>query len=398
MRRLLPLVLAAAPIALPAATATEVLAAIDGGLPAEELADREQAVRAKAIAAALADAKLDLDAAGRKELRAALGEAWLDAGRLDEAERELVAVAADAAADPAVRERAGLAWVAARQRRSETSPAGKEPPPIVESIAVLGDPCPPRVRARALTADAQRLLAAARPAPGSTAPVVAPAVLAGFDEALALLAGLEPDERVPVYTLRLLAMEAAGAKPEEVMAWLRARQADPAAALVAESALTGNQQMVGRTAPALKGRRLDAAGGEFDLATLRGRPVLIEFFATWCKPCVALAPAVAGLADRLGRRGLQTVGVSLDTKDSLPQLPAWIAQHGIAYPILGDGLGWDTEIDDIWHVDAIPALILVGPDGTVLATDLVGSTVEETVQAVEKAVAPLLGKPAAVVP
>jgi hypothetical protein len=54
---------------------------------------------------------------------------------------------------------------------------------------------------------------------------------------------------------------------------------------------------------------------------------------------------------------------------------------GITYPVLGEGLGWDSEIDDAWHVEGIPAVVLVGADGKVLAVeqDLLGGTVDEMV-------------------
>ena len=153
------------------------------------------------------------------------------------------------------------------------------------------------------------------------------------------------------------------------------------------SALTAGEKLVGQPAPALKMKRVDGVDAELDLSTYKGKPVLIDFFATWCKPCAGVAPIVAAAAKQLADKGVVTIGVTLDTKDSLPNLAGWITKNGIAYPVVGDGLGWDSEVDDAWHVDGIPAMILVAPDGTVAATELLGATVEETVHNVEAALA-----------
>ncbi|HEX3135930.1 MAG TPA: TlpA disulfide reductase family protein [Planctomycetota bacterium] len=131
----------------------------------------------------------------------------------------------------------------------------------------------------------------------------------------------------------------------------------------------------------MKLKRVDGQEGEIDLASFAGKPVLIDFFATWCKPCETVAPIIASAAVKLKEQGVLTIGVTLDTKQTLPNLPAFIAKMGITYPVLGEGLGWDSEVDDAWHVDGIPAAVLVSADGKVLAVeqDLIGATVDETV-------------------
>jgi thiol-disulfide isomerase/thioredoxin len=248
------------------------------------------------------------------------------------------------------------------------------------------------VQAHHAVAGAELLLAGLPP--GQDPPPEARAALDLCDRALTLLAGQPPAERVPVYLLRLTAMERLGAKGPEVQAWIQGRQQDPAAAEVAAaSASTALGRLVGQPAPPLKGKRLDAAGGDFDLAAYRGRPVLIDWFATWCAPCRELAPTIAAFAQAHPR--LAVVSVSLDNKDSLPELPRFLARHGMTWPVVGDGLGWDTEADDAWHVDAIPSLILVAPDGTVAATDLVGDTPDFTTANIEKALARFAAKPQA---
>ncbi len=355
-----------------AATVPDLLHTV-GETVKEENDEPGNAARAKAIAGLFKE-ELGLSKGELLDLRLALAGAWLDAGKLAESRSELATVLAAKEASPAQRENAGLTQVAVWQAEWKLAEKPAEMPSALAALAPLGD-LGKRVTARAHSAEAQRLLAVKQP----------DGVLAHYDQALDLLKEQPPAERVPLYALRLLAMEELGQKPDEVQAWLQGRVADPAAAQVLASALTAGEKLVGQPAPALKMKRVDGSDAEINLATFKGKPVLIDFFATWCKPCASVAPIVAAVAKKLAEKGVVTIGITLDTKDSLPNLAGWIAKNGIDYPVVGDGLGWDSEVDDAWHVDGIPALILVAADGTIAANDLMGATVEETVRNIEAA-------------
>ncbi len=376
-------VLLAAAALLRAASASDVLAVADASLTEVQREEPGSTARAEAIAAALEGA--DLPPIERLTVRLALAESWLDGHQPLRCAEIAAAVMKDAALTDPLRERAALARAAAARallRDGSREAAIAE----LDALAAAGE-AGPRAAAHLHIARAELGMALN----DERKPSDIPAALTALDAALALLKDVPPAERIPVYLLRLTTMERGGAKPPEVLAWIQARVADPAAAEVAASAITAGDRMVGQPAPALKAPRLDKPGQPFDLAALRGKPVLVDFFASWCAPCAAVAPAVARFAAQ--HPDIHIIGVSLDNPQTMGDLPAFLAKHAITWPVVGESLGWDGELDDAWRVDGIPSLILVNADGTVAANELVGGTTQETFDKLEEAMR-ALPKPA----
>jgi thiol-disulfide isomerase/thioredoxin len=124
---------------------------------------------------------------------------------------------------------------------------------------------------------------------------------------------------------------------------------------------------------ALEGTLLD--GTAFDHTGLAGKVVLIDFWATWCGPCVAEIPRVRDAYDRYHDRGFAVVGVSLD--EDREALEAFVVEKEIPWPIIVDARNDSGGLADRYGVTAIPTMILVGRDGAVLSTEARGRRLEE---------------------
>lgn len=131
-------------------------------------------------------------------------------------------------------------------------------------------------------------------------------------------------------------------------------------------------------------------GQPFELKALRGKVVLVDFWATWCGPCVAELPNVRRVYDRYHADGFEVVGVSLD--NSRQQLDDYVRQKDIPWPqiIFEDepSLGWNNPLARRYEITGIPAMFLIDRDGHVVAHDEVRGP------GLEPAVARLLGKTA----
>src|SRR5688572_18737182 len=143
---------------------------------------------------------------------------------------------------------------------------------------------------------------------------------------------------------------------------IRAGGAFVAMALIASGA--GAQVNVG----AKPNLQFAAANGgqQVSLEKLRGKIVLIDFWATWCGPCMAEAGHMVAIKEQWGPKGLQMIGISLDANKA--QMLQVVKQENFNWPHYFDGQGWSNRIAQEWGVNSIPRTFLIGPDGTVLWT------------------------------
>jgi thiol-disulfide isomerase/thioredoxin len=102
-------------------------------------------------------------------------------------------------------------------------------------------------------------------------------------------------------------------------------------------------------------------GRTVDVTKLKGKVVLIDFWATWCPPCVGELPHVKEAYDKLHAQGFEIVGISLD-KDK-DKLTAFVGEHKMEWPQFFDGLYWQNKYAVQFGIESIPAMWLVDKKG-----------------------------------
>lgn len=120
-------------------------------------------------------------------------------------------------------------------------------------------------------------------------------------------------------------------------------------------------------------------GREVSLEALRGKVVLLDFWATWCGPCRAEIPALVKLYERLRNRGFEIVGVSLDMETA--GLSAFVETYAMGWPVVADGTGWDTEMAKRYKVESIPDTMLIDREGRLVRRGLRGEELAHAVEA-----------------
>ncbi len=128
-------------------------------------------------------------------------------------------------------------------------------------------------------------------------------------------------------------------------------------------------------APDFKLRTLD--GAEVSLASLRGKIVVLDFWATWCPPCVAEVPGYVKMQEKYREQGLAIVGVSVDRDASA--VPPFLKKRGVNYQV---GIDDGSLADQFGGIEAIPTTFLIDREGRIRHRKVGGMETEEYEQLV----------------
>ncbi len=122
------------------------------------------------------------------------------------------------------------------------------------------------------------------------------------------------------------------------------------------------------------GKTLD--GKEFDWASYRGKVVLVDFWATWCGPCLAELPNVKEAYEKYHDKGFEVVGVSLD--DRRTALDSFLEKNPLPWTQLHEDGG--SPMAEHYGINAIPFIALVGKDGKVISTEARGRKLHDQLE------------------
>jgi peroxiredoxin len=142
----------------------------------------------------------------------------------------------------------------------------------------------------------------------------------------------------------------------------------------------------GTEAPAFSLPRVDGKPGEVSLSGLRGKVVLLDFWATWCAPCLHMLPTLHRLYGRWQGQGVEFLGISADGATVSPeQVTALLRANPSPYPMVIDR---DGEVGSLYKVVALPHMVLVDRQGSIAKTFWGVTSETELTQALTAATAP----------
>ena len=133
--------------------------------------------------------------------------------------------------------------------------------------------------------------------------------------------------------------------------------------LAVGAAVTSGRGLVGPGDPAPTFRVVNVRNGAVaTLGDYRGEVVLLNIWATWCKPCESEMPSMQRLYEQLGRDGLRIVAISIDT-DAPEKVLAWVNARGLTFDVLQDRSG---RIQNVYQTTGVPESFAIDRDGVIV--------------------------------
>jgi len=132
--------------------------------------------------------------------------------------------------------------------------------------------------------------------------------------------------------------------------------------------------LVGQTAPEIS--LPDLNGKEIKLSSFRGKYVLVDFWASWCKPCREENPTVVKAYNKYKDKNFTILGVSLDRPGQKDEWMKAVMKDNLAWTQVSDLMFWNSPVVQLYGIEGIPYNVLVDPDGKIIAESLRGPALE----------------------
>jgi thiol-disulfide isomerase/thioredoxin len=124
----------------------------------------------------------------------------------------------------------------------------------------------------------------------------------------------------------------------------------------------------------------DLDGKPLKVANFKGKVVMIDFWATWCGPCVGEVPNVAAVYQKYHDKGFEIIGVSLDREGDKDKMISFTKEHNMPWPQFYDGKYWQNELSVKYGIRSIPATFLLDGSGKIIAKNVRGEALEPAVK------------------